>query len=102
MSLYIQDTPIAICDRCQVKKLRRELSPDHDKPGLMVCRECNDVKDPWRLPWNPPDADIHVDRARPDIALDTPTTETTVDDTGHVVEGPLTPPAERVTKVSST
>lgn len=102
MSLYITDGPIAICDRCHTKYLRSELSPDRDKPGLMVCRPCNDVMDPWRLPFTPKDADIHVDRARPDQALDVPTTETTVDDTGHVVEGTLPTPAERVVKASST
>lgn len=102
MSLYITDGPIAICDRCQQKMLRRELSPDRDKPSLLVCRYCNDIRDPWRLPFTPKDADIHVDRPRPEIALDVPTTETTVDDTGHVVEGQLTPPADRVTKVSSS
>lgn len=102
MSLYISDGPIAVCDRCKTKYLRRELSPDRNSPGLLVCRPCNDQFDPWRLPWTPKDADISVDRPRPEQALNAPKTETTVDEGGHVVEGPLTPPAERVVKASST
>lgn len=99
MSLFITDGPIAICDRCHTKMLRRELSPDRDKPGLMVCRDCNDVRDPWREPWTPKDADIHVDRPRPEQSLKIPSTETTVDETGHVVEGPL--PTDLTQKPSS-
>lgn len=102
MSLYITDGPIAICDRCKVKMLRSELSSDRNSPGLMVCRDCNDVFDPWRKPWTPKDADISVDRPRPEQALDVPTTQTAVDGTGHVIEGTLTPPAERVVKASSS
>lgn len=101
MSLFITDGPVAICDRCHTKYLRRELSPDRDKPGLMVCRHCNDVRDPWRQPWTPKDADISVDRPRPEQKLDVPNTMTTVDENGIVKEGPVTPPADRVVKATS-
>lgn len=100
MSIFIHETPLAICDRCQQKLPRRELSPDRDKPGLLVCRFCNDVRDPWRKPWTPPDADIHVERPRPERALDRPSTMTTVDDTGTVVEGAI--PVDLSVKPSST
>lgn len=99
MSLFITDGPIAICDRCKTKMLHKQLSPDRDKPGLMVCRDCNDQRDPWREPFHPKDADIHVDRPRPDQPLKLPVTDTTVDDMGHVVEGPL--PTDLTQKPSS-
>lgn len=41
---------IAICDRCHKKKYYSELQPDGNSPGLRVCRECSDVKDPYRYP----------------------------------------------------
>lgn len=102
MSIFITDGPIAICDRCHKKVLRRTLGPDRDKPGLMVCKTggCNDERDPWRQAWHPKDADIHVERPRPEQALDKPTTQTQVDENGRVVEGAIDNPL--VQKPSST
>ena len=104
MSIFINDGPLAICDRCRKKVLRKTLTPDRNSPGLMVCRNggCNDVYDPWRLPWTPKDADISVDRPRPEQQLDVPTTMTGVNDAGEVEEVPVTPPADRVVKSSSS
>ena len=104
MSTFIQDGPLGICDRCRRKVLRKTLTPDRNAPGLMVCRAdgCNDIYDPWRLPWTPKDADISVKRPRPEQKLDVPTTMTGVSDTGIVEEVPVTPPADRVVKASSS
>lgn len=41
---------IAICARCKMKFSVEELQPDRNIPGLMVCDDCNDEKDPYRLP----------------------------------------------------
>jgi hypothetical protein len=62
---------IAICDRCSTKYPVGELKPDRNTPGLIVCEECNDVKDPWRLPPRRPD-NILVSHPRPDTPLEVP------------------------------
>lgn len=41
---------IAVCDRCKMKMSYDDLKPDGNSPGLRVCKDCWDVKDPWRLP----------------------------------------------------
>jgi len=41
---------IGICDRCHFKVPYDTLQPDGNSPGLRVCPDCSDVKDPWRLP----------------------------------------------------
>lgn len=41
---------IAYCDRCRRKVYYDELEPDGDTPNLRVCRPCNDLQDPYRLP----------------------------------------------------
>lgn len=99
MSLFISDSPIAICDRCRTKMRRDELTQDRNSPGLLVCRECNDKVDPYRFPWHPKDSDIHVDRPRPELPLDVPSTMTTVDANGRVVEGAI--PVDLSVKPSS-
>lgn len=58
----------AICDRCKFRYHYRELRPDPNLPGLMVCDECRDQYDPYRLPARPPDA-ISLRRPRPDEPL---------------------------------
>ena len=68
MPRYIQENPIAICDRCRLKFPKRLLSSDRDKPGLLVCKDCNDVYDPWKLPPRQTE-DISVPGARPDADL---------------------------------
>lgn len=88
MPVFINGGPIAICDRCSVKMLLKELSPDRDSPGLMVCADCNDVRDPWRLPFVPKDGNVSVPGARPDEAF-TPTDTTTVNSDGTVVTAPV-------------
>lgn len=75
MSKYLDPTDrpsygVAVCDRCQTKYFLDELSPDRDKPGLRVCRPCNDEKDPWRLPPRRPDQ-IALRFPRPDVPLET-------------------------------
>lgn len=89
MSVFIADGPIAICDRCSTKVLARDRSPDRNAPGLMVCRQCNDAVDPYRLAWTPRDGEAAVHRPRPESPLERPSTMTTVDERGHVVEGEL-------------
>lgn len=41
---------VAQCDRCHKKVYLDDLSPDGDSPGLKVCKDCNDLPDPYRLP----------------------------------------------------
>jgi hypothetical protein len=60
---------LGICDRCRTKHQLSELSPDGDKPGLMVCVRCNDTIDPWKLPPRKPE-DITVRGLRPEEPLE--------------------------------
>lgn len=62
------DISIAACDRCRRKFPYRELRPDGNSPGLRVCAEDWDNKDPWRLPPIQPDAFV-LRFPRPDTAL---------------------------------
>lgn len=39
---------IAICGRCKMKHYHDDLISDPNVPGLMVCEDCADVKDPYR------------------------------------------------------
>jgi hypothetical protein len=41
---------IAVCDRCRTKVSISDLVADRNIPGLRVCEQCNDEKDPYRLP----------------------------------------------------
>jgi hypothetical protein len=41
---------IAVCDRCNLKMAYNKLRADGDNPALRVCRDCRDVKDPYKLP----------------------------------------------------
>lgn len=59
---------VAICDRCRMKMSVTALAPDPNAPGLMVCVDCRDVFDPWRLPARKPDQ-ISVPASRPDEPL---------------------------------
>jgi hypothetical protein len=74
MSLYHPVAPngrnkaIGICDRCKFKKFIYELHPDHDAEGLLVCDDCNDEKDPYKLPARKADK-IALRRPRPDEPL---------------------------------
>lgn len=59
---------IAICDRCKMKLPYQELRADGNSPGLRVCRECRDDRDPYRLPARQPDP-LALRFARPDREL---------------------------------
>ena len=59
---------ICVCDRCRVKYPYRELRPDGNSPKLMVCRECWDEKDPYRLAPRQTE-DVSMQHARPDTAI---------------------------------
>lgn len=66
---------IAVCDRCNIKMPYRMLRADGDNPGLRVCADCRDVKDPYKLPsrklenyvlrFPRPDSTIAVNAADP-------------------------------------
>lgn len=60
---------IGICDRCKFKFPIGELIADGNNPGLRVCKDCCDVKDPWRLPPRRPD-NIEVKHPRPDSEME--------------------------------
>lgn len=68
---------IAICDRCGFKYYNDELKPDGNAPGLRVCKDCWDVKDPWRLPARQPEK-VTLSYPRPDTDIDTGETATGV------------------------
>lgn len=70
------DIAIAICDRCSRKMPYRDLMADGNSPGLRVCAEDHDPKDPWRLPPIQPDP-IVMRFPRPDVSI-----ATKDDDTG--------------------
>lgn len=59
---------IAICDRCKFKFPYLALRPDGDKPGLRVCKDCWDTKDPYRLPPRKADA-FTLRYPRPDVSI---------------------------------
>lgn len=60
---------IAVCDRCKLKKQYSELRADGNSPGLRVCPDCWDSKDPWRLPARKTET-ITLRMPRPDEELD--------------------------------
>ena len=90
---------IGICDRCKLKFPIGDLIPDRDKPGLLVCRKDNDVKDPWKLPFVPKDANIGLPRARPDTPIPI-NGNYTVDGGGNIQPAPI--PLDLSVKPSST
>jgi hypothetical protein len=59
---------IAICDRCHMKKPYMSLKADGNAPGLRVCSECWDTKDPYKLPPKPPDP-MTLEYPRPDVDI---------------------------------
>lgn len=62
------DLSIAVCDRCNRKMPYKMLKPDGNSPGLRVCPDDWDEKDPWRLPPIQPDA-LVLRFPRPDVPL---------------------------------
>lgn len=83
---------IAICDRCNFKYNYQVLRTDGNSPGLRVCENCWDPKDPWRLPPIQPDA-IALKYPRPDtyIGLNAPP-ETIQWDTAGLTWDSTSPP----------
>ena len=59
---------IAICGRCSLKKPYLTLSSDPNVPGLRVCGDCKDKRDPYRLPPRQPDAFV-LRYPRPDVQI---------------------------------
>jgi hypothetical protein len=56
---------IAICDRCHVKMPYTKLRSDGNSPGLKVCPDCWDTKDPYRLTARKTEQ-MSLQHARPD------------------------------------
>ena len=59
---------IAICMRCQMKMYYDDLRQDPNN-GLLVCKDCLDIYDPYRLPPRAPDV-ITLRHPRPDVELE--------------------------------
>lgn len=69
MSFASSQIAKAICDRCNRKYLWKDLRPDSNSPGLMVCNDgCWDEIDPYRLKPLTPDP-ITMRWARPDTDI---------------------------------
>lgn len=64
------DLTIAVCDRCRTKVSYKTLRPDGQAPGLRVCLECRDNKDPYRLPARKTEG-IALQKPRPDTSVAT-------------------------------
>ena len=69
---------IAVCARCNMKMYYSDLQTDPNN-GLKVCKDCKDLRDPWRLPARKTE-NISLQHPRPDvdIALAQPITWYTV------------------------
>lgn len=73
MSLFLApkshgSSAIGICARCKMKYYLSELKPDPNYPGLMVCGECKDEYDPYRLtPRKPEDISLPFVRKDEDV-----------------------------------
>jgi hypothetical protein len=69
MSRFITaNAPVGICDRCRMKRVLSMLEPDRDARGLLVCRGCNDERDPYKLPARKSE-NITLRRIRNDVPL---------------------------------
>ena len=74
MSLYLPpqnfkgSIAIAVCDRCGFKKRYGDLRMDTDA-GLMVCDNCMDEPDPYKLPARKTEK-TSLQRPRPDAELE--------------------------------
>ena len=72
MSLYLPvrtkgSAAVAICQRCQKKFYMDELVKDPNN-GMWVCKEDQDIFDPWRLPARQTE-NISLDHPRPDVDI---------------------------------
>jgi hypothetical protein len=68
MARFLNSCPIAICDRCSMKFPWKDLRPDGNSPGLMVCAADYDPRNPWRERPIRPDR-IALKWSRPDVPL---------------------------------
>jgi len=59
---------IAVCGRCSMKMYYDDLKKDPNN-GLMVCKDCQDLYDPWRLPARKTE-NISLQHPRPDVELE--------------------------------
>lgn len=62
---------VAVCDRCKLKYALSDLKADRNAPGMLVCDECNDVLDPYRLPARQTER-VDSPNARPDEPIEVP------------------------------
>ena len=74
MPRYIQPksvgvAAVAVCPRCHFKVNYTDLVHDGDVPGLLVCVECKDLKDPYKLPVRKAEK-ISLQHPRPDTELE--------------------------------
>ena len=73
MSLYLPvrtkgTAAIAVCGRCNLKMYYDDLQKDPNN-GMMVCKDCRDIYDPWRLPARKTE-NISLQHPRPDVELE--------------------------------
>lgn len=70
---------IGVCSRCNRKFPLGKLLEDPNSPGLRVCKEDQDVLDPYRIATAPNDP-IQLPFVRPDVSL-------VQNDAGWIVQG---------------
>lgn len=62
---------VAICDRCHMRYNLVDLVRDGDSEGLLVCKDCTDNEDPYKLAPRQEDR-IAVRNTRPETPLEIP------------------------------
>lgn len=80
------DLMIAICGRCSTKIPYTKLRPDGNSPKLMVCGECWDNKDPYRLPARQTE-EVSVSHARPDTPISVLSNYLLSDSGQYIIDG---------------
>jgi hypothetical protein len=60
---------IAVCGRCNLKMYHDDLTKDPNN-GLLVCKNCCDLFDPWRLPARKTENIALNHPPRPDVELE--------------------------------
>ena len=65
---------VAVCGRCGFKVSYNDLRQDRNITGLMVCKDCCDTKDPYKLPARRAE-NITLRHPRPDEPLVCPLPE---------------------------
>ena len=78
---------IAICDRCRMKHYYSDLMADPNSPGLRVCKDCRDVKDPYRFPARKTE-NISLKYPRPDSPTTDSNAEYLAAETGLAIDFP--------------